>query len=265
MSLSGITLIVDIAYGATGQYGKVIRGFSGDGDLCALPYKVFYILAGLQIIILMIYLLYKLMRVLEKGYSSIFLTILMYNITTVVIIGIITTGFAVDHIGILKAGVCIAAILVLLVPIYGQRHPEFIQIIATEAEKRRYERSLLGGIDVDAVISAMGKLMEEERLYQEDTLTLKQMAVKVKITPHQLSELLNERMSCNFNTYINRFRIQGAEQLLKDDPDRSILSVSYEVGFNSKSSFYDAFLKCTGKTPQKYRQDILGKPDPVNR
>ena len=42
------------------------------------------------------------------------------------------------------------------------------------------------------------------------------------------------------------------------DPERSVISVAYEVGFNSKSSFYDAFSRYTGVTPQTYRKKFLG-------
>ena len=69
--------------------------------------------------------------------------------------------------------------------------------------------------------------------------------------------MINERLNMNFNTFINQYRIDEAQKLLIRDPERSVISVAYDVGFNSKSSFYDAFSRYTGVTPQAYRKKLL--------
>ena len=77
------------------------------------------------------------------------------------------------------------------------------------------------------------------------------------MTAHQLSQLLNEKLNVNFYTFINKYRIQEARRILTEEPDKSIIAIAYDVGFNSKSSFYEAFSKFTGKTPYRYRKDAL--------
>ncbi|HNH07853.1 MAG TPA: helix-turn-helix domain-containing protein [Leptospiraceae bacterium] len=39
-----------------------------------------------------------------------------------------------------------------------------------------------------------------------------------------------------------------------DEPERTVLSVAYAVGFNSKSAFSKAFRTFTGITAQEYRK-----------
>jgi AraC-like DNA-binding protein len=51
--------------------------------------------------------------------------------------------------------------------------------------------------------------------------------------------------------------MEEAKKMLTEEPDRSIMSVCYGVGFNSKSAFYKAFMKSTEMTPFKYRKVIL--------
>ena len=103
------------------------------------------------------------------------------------------------------------------------------------------------------------RLMEEEELYTQDDLTLPAMAELLQVTPHQLSQYLNERLQKSFPAFINDHRIEAACLLLTDNPDRTVLSICYAVGFNSKSSFNSAFQKKTGQSPVQYRKSRKGK------
>lgn len=154
---------------------------------------------------------------------------------------------------LIMAGLLVAAYLV------GQHWPEFLQLLVIETRKKRYERSLLKGFEVDTLCLKLKQIMEEERLYLDEDITIKQVADELHLTIHQLSELLNVKLMMNFNTFINHYRIQEAKQMLIDEPDRSVLSIAYAVGFNSKSSFYDAFTRFTGQTPVQYRKYKLLK------
>jgi AraC-like DNA-binding protein len=60
----------------------------------------------------------------------------------------------------------------------------------------------------------------------------------------------------NFFDFINRYRIEEAQRLLTDPPDKKItvLEVLYECGFNSKSSFNTLFKKHTGLTPSEFKK-----------
>ena len=75
------------------------------------------------------------------------------------------------------------------------------------------------------------------------------------IPQNYLSQVINETFNCNFYDFINGHRIKEAIPILTD-PKRqhlSILEILYDVGFNSKSTFYSAFAKETGMTPKAYK------------
>ncbi|MCP4138266.1 MAG: AraC family transcriptional regulator [bacterium] len=146
------------------------------------------------------------------------------------------------------------SLLVISIYIVGQIYPEFLHWFRKKIKKKRYERSLIEGLNLETLRTRLTELMEEEKLFYDEDLTLQKLAEHLSISSHQLSEFLNNQLKINFSTYINRFRVEEAKKILLLEPDRSILSTAFAVGFNTKSVFYDAFSKFTGMSPVKYRK-----------
>lgn len=109
-------------------------------------------------------------------------------------------------------------------------------------------------------LNKLKKLMQEEELYLEPSLNIQQLADELELPAKELSQLINVHLGQNFFNLINAYRIEKAQEILKD-PDKqqvTVLEVLYEVGFNSKSSFNTAFKKHAGITPTQYRKTHLG-------
>ena len=49
------------------------------------------------------------------------------------------------------------------------------------------------------------------------------------ISPHQLSEFINEHMGVNFSSYMNHYRVEEAKDLLVNNPEQSALSIGLQV------------------------------------
>jgi AraC-like DNA-binding protein len=133
------------------------------------------------------------------------------------------------------------------------RHPEFFQLLKREIREKKYRNSMLRGMDTDALNGQLIALMTDECLYRDYDLSLNALAERLGITPHQLSQFLNERLKMNFSNYVNSFRVVEAKKLLSEDPSRSVISICFHVGFNSKSAFNKAFRKFTGVNPREIR------------
>ena len=58
----------------------------------------------------------------------------------------------------------------------------------------------------------------------------------------------------NFFELINKFRIDEAVRMIKDDKykDFNIIEIAYEVGYNNKVTFNKSFKKLHGVTPTQY-------------
>jgi len=108
---------------------------------------------------------------------------------------------------------------------------------------------------IEEIISRIQKIMKEEKLYQETQLTLQDLANKIEFPSYQVSQAINEGMNMNFYDLVNSYRVEEAKRLLLDEKSKNftILSVGFEAGFNSKTTFNTVFKKFTGKTPTEYR------------
>lgn len=94
--------------------------------------------------------------------------------------------------------------------------------------------------------------MERDKLFLDPDLSLPKLATKLGVSRNILSQILNEKIECNFFDYVNRYRIHESLNILKEK-NYSVLDVAMSVGFNSRSAFYKAFKKEVGQTPSKYR------------
>ncbi|MGG7438472.1 helix-turn-helix domain-containing protein [Chryseobacterium arthrosphaerae] len=131
-----------------------------------------------------------------------------------------------------------------------------------------YRPNLLAGINKDLEpvksvekpkeepeqLKVLLNFMQAEKPYLDDKLTLQKLSEQIQLPEKQLSVLINQYTGKHFFDFINEFRINDAKRLLKDQPQLTVLEILYEVGFNSRSSFYTAFKKETGVTPTDYRK-----------
>ena len=150
--------------------------------------------------------------------------------------------------GMLTISLCISYLIGRLYPTYFQN----LQI-ATEKTMQRYARTLLSGADLELVQSRLNQAMEISCIYRDEELTLSSLADELELSPHQLSEYLNNNLGKSFSKFVNEFRTKEACTLLLQKPYRSILDIGFEVGFRSKTSFHRVFMQNTGLTPSEFR------------
>lgn len=98
------------------------------------------------------------------------------------------------------------------------------------------------------------RYMENNNAYTNPRLTLNDLAAKMKVPSHTLSRVINEGFEKNFFDFVNSYRIEDFKRRVDDPKNRhfTLLSLAYEVGFNSKTAFNRSFKKMTGQTPSEY-------------
>ncbi len=151
-------------------------------------------------------------------------------------------------------GSVLLTLVMYAVFLLGYVYSEVLHVMRMEAYEERKSPSLLKGLDTDRLASELRRLMEEEQLFLDEDLQLKTVAAALEIRPNQLTYLLNHVHEKNFAGFVNEYRVQAARKLLVEEPSRSVLSIGFAVGFNSKAAFYRVFGTIVGQSPNAYRK-----------
>ncbi len=98
----------------------------------------------------------------------------------------------------------------------------------------------------------------DTQAFLNPSLGLDIVADELDVGVSTLSKLVNDTGK-NFSDYINSARVKEAQRLLihPDFENYTIVAIGLECGFNSKSTFYNAFKKNIGVTPTQFRKSAV--------
>jgi len=111
--------------------------------------------------------------------------------------------------------------------------------------------------DEEEILAGLRILLNKEKIYKEKDLSLVILSEMLNTNTSYLSHIINNRLGMNFKSLVNTKRIDEARKLLVADEysNFSIEGIANEVGFHSRSSFYQTFKQITGLTPTTYIQN----------
>lgn len=101
-------------------------------------------------------------------------------------------------------------------------------------------------------------LMEKQKLYLKNDLCLQDVARETGYPKHYITQALNVILKKNFYSFVNEYRINEFKSRIanRKNDKLTIMSIAYDSGFNSKSTFNTIFKKFTGKTPSEYAEEV---------
>ena len=109
--------------------------------------------------------------------------------------------------------------------------------------------------DDKLLLDKLHALLTNDRYYENEQLSLDQLAEHMQLKPIELTELIKKSEYDNFYDLINSYRIDAVKQSLVDSSEQ-IIVIAYQCGFNSKSAFNKIFKEKTGHTPREYRMSL---------
>lgn len=204
---------------------------------------------------------------------------LIYTLSFIVMADIVCSLYEMNYPPIVwNIGMVPAFMLVLLTGVFAYKGmwqvqfllPDFllekpendhIQMLQEETpaivqEQNRAALSNLSVQEIDDLKKRLNDLMEREKPYLNDSLTLSDLALSVGITDKKLSELLNQHLHVSFYDLINHYRVLAVKEKMQDPASAryTLLSIAFECGFKSKTSFNRVFKQKTGVSPSVYFQ-----------
>jgi AraC-like DNA-binding protein len=107
---------------------------------------------------------------------------------------------------------------------------------------------------VESAWLRLNKSMEQDRIYLDPELNLVKVAEHTGLSTRQISELLNQHRSTNFNAFINHYRVEEFKaQLASSTASQfTITGLALKCGFNSPATFQRIFKQYTGMAPSTF-------------
>lgn len=125
-------------------------------------------------------------------------------------------------------------------------------------EIAKYDKSALADSQLKAIHGELEDLMKQKKIFLTPELTLTMVAEELDIHPNTLSQVINTVEKKNFFDYINILRVEEFKECISipDNQKYTLLSLAYDCGFNSKTSFNRNFKNITGKSPSEYLKEV---------
>lgn len=152
------------------------------------------------------------------------------------------------------------SLFIYVVGYFSLKQPELFRLQIEPILNEKEQKERLSKDDIAILKENMDSLMQSDKLYLQPDLTMKDLAENLQTSTNNISWLLNSVYNLNFYDYINKYRINEFLARLenKEHIQRTILGLSKDVGFKSKSTFYKAFKSSMNETPSSYIKRFYG-------
>jgi AraC-like DNA-binding protein len=102
----------------------------------------------------------------------------------------------------------------------------------------------------------INKLFAEDRVYLNKDLSIWDVCRLANSNRTYISNIINQEYQQNFNSFVNKYRVEKAKELLINDCHEKdcLEKIAIKSGFNSLASFNRAFKKFENRSPGSFRK-----------
>lgn len=95
--------------------------------------------------------------------------------------------------------------------------------------------------------------------YCQEGMTVRKAASQMGISERLLSSYINKVCNINFNTWLNRMRLEEVKRLIKEQPDLKMSEIASKTGYTDAPAMAKAFKKEYGIPPSTYKEQLRGQ------
>lgn len=128
-------------------------------------------------------------------------------------------------------------------------------------EKDAAYRTMIRPSLADELYQKIVDIVIVKKKYKDPNFSSRDLAKMLHTNTRYLSAVVNSRFGMNFSCLLNDYRIKDAMRVLgeKKYAEKNIEEISVLVGFANRQSFYAAFYRIAGETPNGYRKRVLAE------
>ncbi len=153
----------------------------------------------------------------------------------------------------------IFGIQIYIVGFYNLKHPEIFKIrFPSKNENIPKRKNILDEKEISKIQNLVDSFFEEKKGHRRPELSLSILANEINTTTNKLSWILNNIYKKTFYELVNEYRVEDFSKKICQNKHKefTLISIAFEVGFNSKSTFYKAFKEITNVTPSEYIRKV---------
>ena len=146
------------------------------------------------------------------------------------------------------------ALLVNVLIFFAIKHNKKFNQALLNHSSAPYKNSSLNGQQAAVLLERIIKVMEAERPYLDQELTLARLSACTDLPAHTISQVLNAALGKSFYAFINEYRYKEVRKRLvaRENQHLTILAIAFESGFNNKNTFNKVFKQHAGLTPSQF-------------
>lgn len=120
----------------------------------------------------------------------------------------------------------------------------------------KYANSGLNSDEAHRILERLKHCIEKEKIYLQHDLSLDQVARKLEVKRHHLSQVINVHYNKSFTDLITTLRLDLAQAKILEhlQDDYKLAAIAFDSGFNSISSFTNIFKRRFGLSPSEFRE-----------
>ncbi|PLX33241.1 MAG: hypothetical protein C0600_00830 [Ignavibacteria bacterium] len=199
------------------------------------------------------------LEILTYGIGGIWLLLLLFRTEPLTFSGVVIFVFLIGFFGV-RQGNIFAHTGAQTVPEASDEESDASQTGTPDAlpdateQPKKYTKSGLSEEAAAELHATLIARMAGDELYRQSDLSIQDLASMLEVPPNHLSQVINQREQKNFYDFVNSYRIQAFKRQIEDRKNRqfTLLSIAYDCGFSSKSSFNRCFKNDTGQTPSQF-------------